>query len=84
MLGKAHVLVVPKAIAIKLGEVAEGVPLAILGVTPEVAELLEMASGGDQRAIKGLSHLGHHPAFAALEQFEQAFSGRQLSRHESG
>jgi len=39
--GEANVLVMPNALAVKLGRVSEGVPLAVIGVTPEVADLLE-------------------------------------------
>ena len=82
--GKADVFVMPKTIAVKLGGVAESVPLAIVGVTPEVAHLLEMAPHGDQRATELLSQFGEHPAGAAVEEFSQPLCGWRLRRHEAG
>ena len=81
--GKADVLVMPKTIAVKLGGVAESVPLAIVGVTPEVAHLLEMAPRGDQRATELLSQVGEHPAGVAVEEISQPLCRGKLSRHEA-
>src|SRR5258708_5438079 len=82
--GKADVLVMPKTIAVKLGGVAENVPLAVMGVTPEVAQLLEMAPHGDQRATARLSQVGEHPAGAAVEGLRQPLRRGKVSRDEAG
>src|ERR1019366_11575 len=79
---KADVLVVPDALAVKLGRVLQGVPLAVIGVTSEIAHLIEEPTHGDEGVIQSLGQLGQHPAFAAMEEFFQTFGGEQLMRPE--
>ena len=79
--GKADPFVVPKTVPVKLRRVAERVPLAIMGVAPEIADLLEEATDRDQGIPESLSQLVEHPAFAAVEQFFQPIGGEALRRH---
>lgn len=45
--GKADSTVVPQAVAIKVRGIVQGLPLAVVGVTPEIADLLEEAAHRD-------------------------------------
>ncbi len=75
VLGKANAFVVPQAVAVKVGGVVQGVPLAVVGVTPEIADLLEEAACRDQGVAEGLGDLIEHPALAAVQEFFQAGGG---------
>jgi hypothetical protein len=79
--GEADPAEVPQPLAVKVGAVAEGVPLAVMGVAAAIADLLEEAPHGDAGAIQGLSQLVEHPAFAAVEQFSQALGWGQWRSH---
>ncbi len=65
--GKTNPFMVPKAVLIELRSVTERVPLPILGVAPEVTDLLEEGPDGEGGITEGLSQLGQHPAFATVQ-----------------
>ena len=48
------------------------VPLAVMGVASEIADLFEKATHGDQRVAEPLGQWVEHPEFAAVEEFFQA------------
>jgi hypothetical protein len=75
LLGKALAPIVPEALAMELRGGSEGVPLAVMGVAPEVTDWVEESAHGDERVVQGLSQLGEPPAFAAMEELFQAVGG---------
>src|SRR5437879_7490539 len=48
LFGKADTSVVPKALPVEVRRVPKGVPLAMMGVAPEIADLLEEATDRNQ------------------------------------
>ena len=58
VLGKANVPVAPKAIAVKPGCASPRVPLAIMGVAAEIADLQEESAHRDERLIQSARQLG--------------------------
>ena len=75
MFGKTDLLVMPKPLPVKRGKIAQRVPLAVMGVTAAIADLLEQAAHGDQGIIQRPRQGGQHPTGAALKEFFQAISG---------
>ena len=50
--GKANALIVPKSVPVELRSVPERVPLAIIGVAPEITDLLEETTNRDESIAK--------------------------------
>lgn len=79
--GEADPSVVPEAISVEVRGIVQGVSLAVLGVTPEVADVLEEAAHRDQGVAESLGELVEHPALAAVEQFFEALGRGPWRRH---
>src|SRR5208282_610244 len=79
--GKANLFIVPKAVPVELRSGTERVPLAIIGIAPEITDLLEEGTNGEQGITELLSQLSQCPAEALVKQRLQPFHGSFLSRH---
>jgi len=81
VLGKPDALVVPEALPAKPGCLGVCVPLAVMGVTPEVPHAFESATYRDEGASQSMPQFGEHPAGVTTEQLFQTLDGGSVRRH---
>lgn len=65
---ETDVLVPPEALAIETGNIAQGIPLAIVGIAAEITRLFEKAPDGTPCIIQLLAQFRECPAGTLAEE----------------